>query len=253
MLVISQMALPESPPTEPGSATPITKVTWSPETRTWVSLLLFVHLFAILIAVTTYTRPSAFQRRLHGLFEPYLRNLHLTAFPTTYPFARFHLTFAGESDVDYSVEVDALRADGTTETITLPPTPLQPLVRWRRYQALANTAGIVASGDLGDAASSILPKAIAGGVLREQNASGGAIRIRAFGVPDENAVDSLEATARVARENVTDVYDAEVILGPSGVELLKKSTTLDSAPIENRPASGSAAPAQPDGKQPGTK
>jgi hypothetical protein len=210
-------------------------IQWSPETRTWVSLLLFAHLFAVVVAVTTYTRPSGLQRRLHGVFAPYLRNLHLTALPTSYPFARFHLTFAGESDVDFSVEVDAERADGSSETVTLPQTPLQPLVRWRRYQALANAAGTLASGDMGDTATSILPKAIAGGVLRSENATGGAIRIRSFGVPDENALGSLEAIARAAKENVSNVYEAQVILSPAGVELLRKSTTLDSAPIESGP------------------
>jgi hypothetical protein len=220
------------------------KIKWSPETRTWVSLLLFVHLFAVVVAVTTYTRPSALQRRLHGVFAPYLRNLHLTALPSSYPFARFHLTFAGESDVDYSVEVDTLLVDGTTETIELPRTPLQPLVRWRRYQALANAAGTLSSGDMGDAATSILPKAIAGGILRSENATGGAIRIRAFGIPDENSLDSLEAVARAAKENVSDVYEAQVILGPSGVELLRKSTTLDSAPIENQTPAANRTPDQ---------
>lgn len=221
----------ETPATDPQRPA----IPWSPETRTWVSLLLFVHLFAVVVAVSTYTRPSTLQRRLHGVFAPYLRNLHLTALPTSYPFARFHLTFAGQSDVDFSVEVDAQRADGSSETVTIPQTPLQPLVRWRRYQALANAAGTLASGDMGDAASSILPKAIAGGVLRSENASGGAIRIRALGLPGENSIEDLAAVARAGKENVSDVYEAQVILGPAGVELLRKSTTLETAPIENGP------------------
>jgi hypothetical protein len=97
---------------------------------------------------------------------------------------------------------------------------------------------------MGDAATSILPRAIAGGILRSENATGGAIRIRAFGIPDENSLESLEAVARAAKENVSDVYEAQVILGPSGVELLRKSTTLDSAPIENRAPAENRAPDQ---------
>ncbi len=210
--------------------------TWSAEARTWASLLLFVHLFVLLVAVTSYTRPSALQQRLHDLFGTYLRNLHLTPLPASYPFARFHLTHATDTDVDFAVEVDVERADGSTETVTIPPTPIQPLVRFRRYQALANATGTLASGELGDWAPGILPKAIAGSVLRRQQATGGAIRVQALGLPEMEDLASFEAVARAAREKVSNVYDAQVIISPTSVELLRKSTTLEVAPAQSAPA-----------------
>jgi hypothetical protein len=226
---------PDSPPPQ---------LPWSPETRAWVSLLLFAHLFAVIVAVTTYTRPSLLQERLHDLFDPYLRNLHLTALPVSYPFARFHLTHAASGDVDFSVEVDVQKPDGSNEVVTLPAADLQPLVRFRRYQALANATGTLATGDFGEAASSILPKAIAGSVIARREATGGLVRIRAHGLPDIDDLANLEAVARAARENVSNTYEAQVIVSPAGVELLKKSTTLEVAPVESGPRRG-AAPSRP--------
>jgi hypothetical protein len=207
---------------------------WSPETRTWVSLLLFVHLFVVVVAVTSYTRPSALQLRLHALFAPYLRNLHLTALPTTYPFARFHLTHATESDVDFAIRVDTTGTDGAKQTITLPE-PLQPLVRFRRYQNLANAAGTLASGDSSDAVASILPKTVAGSILRGAGATSGVIRIEALGLPTEEDVASLAALAKAANEKIANIYEAQVIATPTTVELLKKSTTLEVAPVQPAP------------------
>jgi hypothetical protein len=209
---------------------------WSPEARTWVSLLLFVHLFAVFVAATTYTRPSVLEERLHDLFAPYLRNLHLTAFPVSYPFARYHLTHASTSDVDFSIEIDAQKRDGTRETVTIPPASLQPLVRFYRYQALANAAGTLAAGELADDASaSILPKTIAASVLKRYDATGGVVRLRAHGLVDADDMASLTTLAQAGRENVSTTYEAQVIVGPAGVELLRKSTTLEVAPVERGP------------------
>ncbi|REK12273.1 MAG: hypothetical protein DWQ37_12495 [Planctomycetota bacterium] len=212
---------------------------WSPEARTWASLLLFAHLFAIVLTVTSYTQPSVLQGQVHALFETYLRNLHLTANPVSYPYARFHLTHALAGDVDFSVEVEAQHADGTTETITLPP-DVQPLVRVRRYQALANAAGTLADDQFSEGISTILAKTIAGSTLRREEATGGTIRIRSHLLPELQNVSSLEQIARAMRENVTTAYEADVIVSDTSVELLRRSTTLEVAPAEgaSRGASG---------------
>jgi len=234
------MAVPE-----PKSSPPLA---WSPETRTWVSLLLFAHLFAVGVAVTAYTRPSNLQRRLHGVFQPYLRNLHLTALPNSYPFARFHLSHAGETDVDFRVEVTPRGVNDPEAAFELPAAPLQPLVRLRRYQALANATGTLGSGELGDAVPSILPKTIAAYALQQLGVQGGEIRIQALGPPDFEQLNNITTIERASRENVNNVYEAQVILGPSGVELLRKATTLEIAPIEG--SSRNAAPTPEGAKQP---
>jgi hypothetical protein len=222
---------------------------WSPEARTWASLLIFAHLFAVVVAVTSYTRPSLLQGRLQELFEPYLRNLHLTAYPVTYPYARFHLTHAMVGDVDFSVEIEAQQADGSTVKTTFPPT-VQPLVRFRRYQSLVDAAGTMAADESFENIAGILPKTLAGSTLRREGAPGGTIRIRSHSLPELENMASLDQVARFLRDNIEDVYAADVIVSPSSVELLRKSTTLEVAPIENsrggRPRGG-AAPRSQDG------
>jgi hypothetical protein len=223
-------------------------IAWSPETRTWVSLLLFVHLFALGVAITAYTRPSNLQRRLHEVFQPYLRNLHLTALPNSYPYARFHLGHGGATDVDFRVEVTPRRAGDSETAFELPSSPLQPLVRLRRYQALANAAGTLGSGELGDALPSLLPKTIGAYALRQLGVSSGEIRIQSLGAPDFEQLNNPTTIERASRENVNNIYEAQVIQGPAGVELLRKATTLEIAPIEG--AGGARAPASEGAKQP---
>lgn len=229
--------------------------TWSPELRTWVSLLLFVHLFALVVAVTTYARPSGLQEQLHALFDRYLRNLHMTASPISYPFARYHLTHATPSDVDFAVEVEIAGQGGAIEKIVIPAPDMQPLVRRRRYQALANAAGTLATGETNEEYTSVLPRAIAGSILKQRGATQGTVRCRAHFLPEIEAMGEVDAGRRAALENYRDIYEAQVFVNATGIELLKKSTTLEVAPVEGSPArsktpagrgaSGSQGPRQP--------
>jgi hypothetical protein len=226
-------------------STPPPAPQWSSETRTWVSMLLFVHLFAVVIAVTTYTRPSLLQERIHTLFQPYLRNLHLSPFPVTYPFARFHLTHGNESDIDFSIEVDVPETDGSNRTVTIPPQTLQPLVRYRRYQALANAAGTLAVGEVPSDASGVLPKAIAGSVLRRAGATGGLVRIKGFALAELDSSAAITPYASAEPPVIRDIYDAQVIVTPTSIELLRKAATLEVAPVEGARRSGASGPTAP--------
>ncbi|HEV3138012.1 MAG TPA: hypothetical protein VGZ26_08905 [Pirellulales bacterium] len=208
---------------------------WSPEARTWVSLLLFAHLFAVVVAVTTYTRPSGLQEQLHALFAPYLRTLHLAVLPVSYPFARYHLTHASPSDVDFSCEVEFKDQQGSAERITLPDATLRPRVRYRRYQAMINAMGSLAEGEENEELGSILPRAIAGSILKQHGASQGTIRCRAHVPPAMETMENTGSSQREALEKYRDVYQAQVFVSAGGVELLKKSTTLEVAPVEGAP------------------
>jgi hypothetical protein len=214
---------------------------WSPETRSWVSLLLFAHLFAIFVACVTYTRPSGLEQSLHGLFAPYLRNLHLTAYGVAYPFARYYLTHATENDLDFTCEVDVAGRDGASDKVVIPPNGLWPPVRFRRYQNLANAVGTLAAGaDANEEYTAILPKAIAGSIIREHDAAQGTFRCRSVFLPDIEAMGEIRAGRRKLQENT--VYEAQVFVSPGGVELLKKSQKLEVAPVEKSPRSPSKSP-----------
>jgi hypothetical protein len=218
--------------------------TWSSEARTVASLLLFAHLFALLVAVTTYTRPSPLQQRLHELFDPYLRNLHLTAYPVSYPFARYHLTHALPSDVDYVCQIEFQDAAGVAHTETIPPAGLRLPIRSRRYQLLANATGTLADDEAFEEIAGILPKAIAGSILRQHGASAGVFKCRAHEVPFLEDMGNVESGRRQVLANYRDVYEAQVLVSAERVDLLRKSQTLEVAPVE-RGARGPSASGQP--------
>jgi hypothetical protein len=216
---------------------------WSAESRSFVSLLLFAHIFALVVAVTTYSRPSQVQQTLHDLFAPYLRNLHFTAYPVSYPFARYYLTHALPTDVDFSCEVEYQDQQGKTEKVSIPEPDLQPLVRRRRYQALANAAGTLADAEASDDFSSILPKGIAGSILKSHGATQGTIRLRAHYIPQIELMDESDPARRTPP--AADTYEAQVFTSGATVELLKKSTTLEVAPVETKQAPSRAKPPTP--------
>jgi hypothetical protein len=236
-----------NPDTQPQVSAP----PWSGEARSLASLLLFAHLFALVVAVTTYTRPSELQVRLHDLFAPYLRNLHLTAYPVSYPFARYYLTHSLPTDVDFSCEVEFTNSDGAVEKVSIPMTGLQPLVRLRRYQAIANAAGTLADAEANEDFNSILPKAIAGSILKRRGATQGTVKLLAHYLPQLEDMGEIAAGRR--EPPVTVIYEAQVFTSGGNVELLKKSTTLEVAPVETRPAKPSGpkpAPTSPSAKGP---
>lgn len=228
-------------PEKPAKASAPAALQWSPEVRSLVSLLLFVHVFIVFVAVTTYTRPSDLQQRLHQLFAPYLRMFHLTAYPVSYPFARYHLTHALPTDVDFTCEVE-FEANGQAQTVTIPQRPLWPLIRSRRYQALANATGTLADEEGDEDLGGILPRAIAASVLRSYGATQGTFRCRAHYLPQLEQMPEVAAGKREALENYRVTYEAQVIAQGGVVELLKKSRTLEVAPVETSPGTPRTQP-----------
>ncbi|MEX2113300.1 MAG: hypothetical protein WD845_08950 [Pirellulales bacterium] len=230
----------------PPDPTP-SQVTWSNEARTIASLLLFAHLFAVVVAVTAYTQPSVLQQRLHELFDPYLRNLHLTAYPISYPFARYHLTHALPSDVDFTCQVQFESTDGPAEFV-IPPPGLLPPVRTRRYQLLANAAGALASSEVGDDSAAVLLKAIGGSILERHAAAQGSLKLRAHYVPELDDMPAVDAGRTAPLENYATVYEADVLVSNGQVDILKKSETLEVAPSSAR-SRGPQPPVAPPGSR----
>ena len=201
-----------SPP-KPIPSNPAIQPQWSPEARTWVSLLLFIHLFAVFVAVASYTGPAVSSGSCTALFDPYLNNLHLTPTHPSYPFARYHLTHAAQNDVDFSCEVDVEEPDG--QRLVIPDPGLWPNVRYRRYQALANAAGFLSQPEGDENLAGILPKSIAAGLLKQHGQTQGLVRVRA------HFLAPIDAPGRTDRGPLDDAIRSRDFLAGGQFDLLK--------------------------------
>jgi hypothetical protein len=208
--------------------------------RTLISLLIFIHLFGVSLALLSYTAASPIEQRVLEIL-PYLKVLDIDPIHTYPSLARWHLTHSMPNDVDFSVEVTAVLSDGGTQTVTIPPPGLWPAQRLRRYQSLANVMGtLVENEDF----ESLLPKAIAGSILRQAGSKRGTIRIVAHDLPTMEDMTSSRPERRDPNNAAyrRRVYEAQVLVGKDSVNLLKTSAAGEVAPVERgggRPNSGS--------------
>ena len=203
--------------------------------RTTISLLLFMHLFGLVLGLTAYASPSSLQMKLKVVFGAYLQTLNFDFYNS----ARLYLTHASPTDIDFTVEVTSKGADGQVATLTLPPADLFPPQRTRRYQSLANAAGSLATppqpGEpIDEEMAAVLPKSIAASLLARQGATSGTVKIRAHYLV---SVDDFESDV-IARRDPFDAmryatsYEAQVLLRPDGVDLLKTAAAGEVAPVE---------------------
>lgn len=163
--------------------------------RTLVSLLIFIHLFGVSLALLSYTAASPIEQRVLEIL-PYLKVLDIDPIHTYPSLARWHLTHSMPTDVDFFVEVTAVMSDGATQTVTIPPAGIWPAQRLRRYQSLANVMGtLIENEDL----ESLLPKAIGGSILRQAGSKRGTIRIVAHDLPSMEDFTSATRTPRPER------------------------------------------------------
>lgn len=220
----------------------------SPEVRGWVSLFLFIHLFCVAVALASYTAPSALQERLRTVLAPYVATLNFDLNPNAYPTGRFYLTHDLPVDVDAVIHVDAKLSDGEERSITIPEPGLWPLERRRHYQALANAASTLVENDEYQA---VLPKTIAGAILRAWGATGGTVRIERH-LPlqmEEVAASDSSKSNPFGATHYSTVYEARVLVSPTGqIDLIKKVAAGEVAPVDKN-----AADKKPNDKKPADK
>jgi hypothetical protein len=143
--------------------------------RTIISFLLFLHLFALTVAVASNAGPvSALRRGLRRapLVRPYLQ---LFEMDLAY---NYHLTFGSEMDCDHFVEMELDwqgRSDPKAGRLVLPEPSLRPRSRRKRYHNLAlSMAGLEGQ----DAVESLLPLTVSKTLLAEQGITSGTHRFR---------------------------------------------------------------------------
>jgi hypothetical protein len=230
------------PPTQTSAALP------APEARTFLSLAIFVHLFAISVGMLAYANPSPLESRLKRVFAPYLRTFNFDLAHTDYTPPPYYLTHATATDVDFLVQVEFKRPDGSKATIDLPAEGMRG-ERRLRYQMLANAVGSLAeNGD--EARQAILPQAIVAAVLEREGSTEGVVRCRAHQMHD---IPTAQATNPARRDpNAPElyriVYEADARLFDGKFLLVKRKAAGETAPVSesgqssDASASGETAP-----------
>jgi len=216
-------------------------VTLRPGARSALSLVLFIHLFAIAVALSSYASPSGVQARLREMLAVYLQNLNFDLTQNAYNVARFHQTHATPSDVDFQLQIDATLPDGTARTLTIPEDGLRPPLRQRRYQSLANAVGNMAESEEFQA---VLPRYIAASVLNDWGASAGKFTCRAHFLPDIEFRASSDPKVQnpFSETYYRTAYQATVIVTRDQVYVNKISEARDVAPVDPAPGTKGTQP-----------
>ena len=209
--------------------------------RGFVSLLIFVHLLALIVALASYTRASVFQQQLLTAFRPYVRTLNFDlahVFPSS---ARLHLTHAGPGDVDFRISGKAKLPSGEFSDWQLPRPGLFPPIRGTRDQTLANVVGGLLESEQ-EERETMLPRALAAAELRRAGAKSGTVTVTAHYLLEIDDLNSPETQLRdpFNANYFRSVFDASVIArSAGGVDLLKSVGKGEVAPVTG--ASGSTS------------
>ena len=207
--------------------------------RTAVSFLIFLHLFALAVAVVSNWNPSPLSLRLRRVpgVKPYLEYL---AMDQSYV-PLYGLTFGMTEDTDVVAEIELKLADGTQETIALPDPTLSPKQRWRHDARLAETAAAM-TGESFRNVESVLPQAIAAHFVADNGASGGRIRLRRHFLQPIESFSSSNPAERDPFDpsRYSQVYEARLLVAGGQVQLLKSEAAAEVAPAANsKPAADS--------------
>jgi len=217
------------------SSTPATDPTLSepgapsPGVRTTITFLLFLHLFALFVAVASNARPvSQMRRQLRAVpaVEPYLQTLNMDL---AY---NYHLTYATQFDTDHFFEIETVGSEQAEPTMYVFPDAGFSL-RLQRYRNLTrNAAEAVGS----DSVEGLLPRAVAQRILREQGIESGnfRLRLRRHLLQTREAVNSPDPAMAdpYSDEYYANAYEADLRLFDGELYLTRTAETGETAPVE---------------------
>lgn len=193
--------------------------------RATVSFLIFLHLFALAVAVLSNWNPSTLAMRLRDkvpLVKPYLQ---LLAMDQSY-LPAYSLTFAMPEDTDMAVEGELNLADGSQQTFALPASDLWPRTRWLHDARLAATTGDL-TGETFRNMESLLPQAIAAHFVAQYGAKGGTIRCTRHFLLE---IDTAASSDPYDASRYSKVYEARIIVRGDQVQLMKMEAAAEVAP-----------------------
>jgi hypothetical protein len=211
--------------------------------RLVVSCVLFVHLFAVLVASIHGARArSAMVRRLQdNLVGPYAQALNVGQYS-------YHLTYALDFDLDHNCDVLVNWQPEIGDTAEAPQSvtriPLYgarhafPRHRERRYQMLARNVDL--AGNSGESSGTLVPLAVARTLLAENSLTGGEhhFRCRVTQVPRPPWMEGLQPPP------VQNVFRANVVFQAGLAQLVEDAPGAQVAPVD-RPRSGPTRTTQP--------
>ena len=153
--------MPESKPANSNSSDP----SLPDSVRTWITLLLIVHLFALAAIALAHTGQSELTERIRRrvpLLQPYMRRVWMDNRYTYADYVNPHPD--ARLDSQFFIEVDEELADGTTQKLTLPGASMWPETRRRRYLTLARNLAAVVGSDM----EAPFAQMVSSGLLAEQ-------------------------------------------------------------------------------------
>jgi hypothetical protein len=182
-------------------------------TQSLLSLLIFCHLFCVLVALSGSLMPSALQSRLLRLFSPYtqLLNFDLNYTP-------MHLTQGTLEDVDHQLEVLPAGQDENDGSawIALPEAGPRHGERYQRYERLAAAMALSADRDT----AGLLARSVAGNVWHQDGVKLQQVRCRKHllqgmdavsgGTPEQRDPASALYFREAYRVNVIVTSDGQV-------------------------------------------
>lgn len=210
----------------------------SSTTQQVVSLLLVLHLFCVLIAISSYTRRSALQARLLELLAPYTLTLNLA--PSVAP---FHLTqydaLLGENpqDDENFLELEITRPNGEVEVHNLNELALPFPDARRRYRTLASEMVYsLGEGAENEYRLSELARAAGRFGLERFDADAGVLRLQHH-LSQPRLLENLQAgfpEDPTAPQYLSTRYEADVLLDDDGeVQLIKREDKAQVAPVRS--------------------
>ena len=197
--------------------------------RTVVSLLLFMHLFCVLIVVLTFQGVlSPFLARLKSSLRPYTQTFALD--PELIP---FYLTDASRMSVDHFIEVDVDSQDQA-------PLRIEGAAGWlsragecgRRYERLAAVLSFL--GEQGDDGVNLIAKDIANHVMKQEKVDKVVVRSRRHLLQPTRALQSGNLASRDPNDKQyfrTPYQTRAFRTDDDKINLLKMTAPGEAAPV----------------------
>lgn len=195
--------------------------------RTVITLVLVVHGFFALVAVSSVFAPSPLQLQILNRFKPYTRllNFDLNSY-RDYNFRPYYLTHASELDVDHRIEVlpEGGNAQSADDWLVLPSGGFRGSDAYKRLQRFAGVWAIASQSE-GEPAR--FAQAVGTHFARQRAVKPQLIRCRRHFLQSQQDIAGASA-----RRNPFDpsffavVYAANAIVGESGyVEVVRVDET----------------------------